>query len=368
MTPQAQRLAMLERLGQRMQTGRIRALRQWLQGLPEDRIGPAVELLTIALDATRGAQTVALATIAEDFIAPEGIVPHEDRVALLRWIAATNEGKDNVRAKLDALVAAGTTERRRIVDSLSVEESVTSFDDAHPLLTHAWRAAPPDARPKGPFHRGELRPFIGGKGPARLTVRCARRVARLVPKSDERDFEELLDLATTALERGSASVAALRAAAQKGAKTGASALARWACMETATAFSRPDTAGGATRHALTRAIELILESEGKTAVRSFLLDVDEELRRLDVVCALEARKKTPSKPIRSAIHRGGEKGKVVLWFAELEGGSLGLLAKQGRLWTWSEGERDVICAMIPDAHFETAVNHVPRRRVVDVSK
>ena len=81
----------------------------------------------------------------------------------------------------------------------------------------------------------------------------------------------------------------------------------------------------------------------------------EKVRRLDIVHAVELKKKRPSRPIARAVHRGSEGGKIVLWLAELEGGGLGLLSKQGRLWAWNEGSRDDVLPLIPDKYFERAV-------------
>jgi hypothetical protein len=211
-------------------------------------------------------------------------------------------------------------------------------------------------------HRGEPEPFIGARNTVRLVVFFARRVEHLVPKAAKKEFDRLVGLAEKAVTAGRAGPS-VGQAIDRAPMEGPVAIARSACVEARTTLSRPDMAGGAARPAGVKTVGILLEAEGKDAVRTFLADVDEELRRLDVAHALDLKKKTPTSPIVRAVHRGAEKGKVVLWLAELENSQLGLLSKQGVRWAWNEGGRDEILATIPDVHFERAVMAAKGRAV-----
>ncbi len=336
---------------------RVKALERWALERPDDEVAEAIELLLIGLDASRKSRCVVLRTIDDHFRHPGELLPHEDRVALLRWIVRSRETDAKIQAKLRELREATTSKaRRRIIDALTEGEgeNAVSLDKAHSVLAHAWRAAPADARPTGEVHRGEPEPFIGARNTVRLVIYFARRVTHLVSRAEKKEFERLVQLAQTAVAAGRPNEP-LGEAIDRASRDGAMGIARAACVEARMTLSRPDMAGAAARPAGVRTVGLLLDADGKDAVRTFLWDLDEELRRLDVAHAVDLRKKTPSRPIVRAIHRGVEKEKVVLWLAELEGGQHGLLSKQGVRWTWNEGSRDEILAMIPDAHFERAV-------------
>ncbi|MDF2694978.1 MAG: hypothetical protein K0S65_3361 [Labilithrix sp.] len=332
---------------------RLKTLERWALRRPDDEVADAIELLMIGLDASRKGRWMVLRTIDEEFRQPDELLPHDERVRFLRWIVRSRETDANLQAKLRELHEARTPEARsHIVGALTADAA--SIEHAHPVFAHAWRAAPVDARPSGPVHHGEPEPVLGDRNTVRLVLSFARRVAHLVPRAEKKSFERLLELAASAVAAGRSN-ASLHDAFARASKEGAMGLARAACLEARAALSRPDMAGIAACPAAAKTVELLLAAEGKDAVRGFLSDLDEELRRLDLTHALAQRKKSPSRPIARAIHRAAEDGKVVLWLAELEGGQLGLLAKQGRLWTWTEGSRDEILATVPDAHFERAV-------------
>lgn len=336
---------------------RVKALERWAVGRPDDEVAEAIELFTIGLDASRKGRWSVLRTIDDELRHPGDLLPHAERVAFLHWIVRSRETDSKIEAKLREIRQATTPAvRSRIIDAMTANEgaNATSIENAHGVLAHAWRAAPADARPSGAVHRGEPEPFIGARNTVRLVIYFARRVAHLVPKSEKKAFERLLQLAVTAIaaERSSEP---LREAIMRASKEGALGIARSACVEASATMSRPDMAGVAARPAGVKMVSILLEDGGKDEVRRFLGDLDEELRRLDIAHAIDLRKKSPSRPIARAIHRGAEQGKVVLWLAALEGGQLGLLAKEGRLWAWVEGGRDEILATIPDVHFEAAV-------------
>jgi hypothetical protein len=343
---------------------RVKALERWALGRPDDEVAEAIELFMIGLDASRKGRWLVLRTIDDELRHRGDLLPHEERVAFLHWIVRSRETDSKIQAKLVELREATTPKARsRIIEAMTASEgpNAASIENAHGVLAHAWRAAPAGARPTGAVHQGEPEPFIGARNTVRLVLDFARRVAHLVPKAEKKAFDRLLQLAVTAIaaERSSEP---LREAIMRASKEGAMGIARSACVEASATLSRPDMAGVAARPAGVKMVGILLEEGGNEAVRSFLSDLDEELRRLDLAHAVDLRKKEPSRPIARAIHRGAEKGKVVLWLAELEGGKLGLLAKQGRLWAWSEGGRDDILATVPDAHFEAAVMAAKERQ------
>jgi hypothetical protein len=333
---------------------RVKTLERWALRLPDDEVADAIELIEIGLDAPRQARWEVLRIIDDELRRRGAFLPHPERVAFLRWIVRSRETDAKIRAKLGELHDAPTTKARAKIIGLLTEADVGSIANAHTTFAHAWRAAPSDARPRGDAHRGEPEPMIGARNSVRLAIWLARRVEHLVPRSDRKVWSRLMKLAEAAARAGKASVT-LRQAPERAPREGAVSLARSACMEARATLLRPDMAGVATRPAAVKVVGLLLEAHGNEAVRAFLGDLDHELRRLDVVHAVGQRNKLPSRPIARAIYRAAEKGKVVLWLAELEGGKLGLLSKQGRLWSWNEGGRDDVLATIPDAWFEHAV-------------
>ena len=133
-------------------------------------------------------------------------------------------------------------------------------------------------------------------------------------------------------------------------------IARSACVEASATLSRPDMAGVAARPAAVRTVGLLLEADGKEAVRSFLADLDDELRRLDVAHAVEtAEEVAVAYRSRAQSIAAQTKGRSCSGSPSSKAASSACSRKQGRLWTWSEGGRDDILATIPDAHFERAV-------------
>lgn len=356
--PTAIRSAFAARLREEgLRDHRLATLQRWVARLPDDRVAEAVEMITVGLDAPRRGRWAVLWVIDNAFRRPSPAFPHESRLAFLRWVVKGRETQAKVAAKLEELKAARSAkERDAILDSLDGEEAPGgSLANAHPILAHAWRAAPRSARPNGGVHQGEPEPFIGARGAVRAAVFVARRVAHLVPRGEKKTFAELVALAEQAADAGKPPPS-LRAIVDRTSREGLVGIARAACAEAMRTLLHPDNAGTSARPAAVKAVNLLLESGGDDAVRSFLAGLDAELRRLDVVHALTLRKKEPSRPITSTIHRGADKkGKPALWLARLEGGQLGLLAKQGRFWTWTEGGKEEILATVPDEHFENAV-------------
>ena len=350
-----------ERLQQRIEEEqladpRLKTLEAWVLGLPDEAVADAIELVMVGLDASRRGRLAVLRIIDDQFRRSGEPLAHAERVAFLRWVVRSRATDGQMRDTLSELRGADETTREPILERLAASDgdALVSLDNAHPVLAHAWRAAPADARPTAAVHRGEPEPFIGARNTVRLVIFFARRLEHLVPRASKPDFDRLVSLAEKAVIAGRTGPD-LGRAIDRAPMDGPVAIARSACVEARNALMRPDMAGGAARPAGVKTVGILLEAEGKNAVRSFLSDVDEELRRLDVVHALDLKKKTPTSPIVRAVHRGAEKGKIVLWLAELASGQLGLLSKQGVRWAWNEGDRDDILATIPDVHFERAV-------------
>ena len=332
---------------------RVKALERWALGLPDDEVAEAVELLTIGLDASRKARWVVLRTIDDELRQPGELLPHGERVTLLRWIVRVRETDRAIEAKLREIrEAISAADRSRIIAGLLSADGDVSIENAHGVLAAAWRTAPVEARPTGDVHRGEPEPHIGARNTVRLVVWLARRVAHLVPKGERKAFDRRLALAATAVAAGRPS-AALDEGILRGPSVGPASLARSACIEARASLTRPDMAGIAARPAAVRAVQLLVDADGPEAVRTLLAALDEELRRLDVTHALELWRRTPSRPVERAILRAEADGTVVLWLAELEGGRLGLLSREHG--TWLEGACDEVLASVPDAHFERAV-------------
>lgn len=349
-----------------LQDPRIKALMRWITKVDDDRVAEAIAMVSVAMDAPRHGRWEVSRVIDDELRKPEVLFPHDDRMVFLRWIVRGRETRARIDAKLREIRGAKSTkERAAIVAALGFgangdggsgdgasEPTLAggSLENAHTILAHAWRAAPEDARPKHDAHRGEAEPFIGATGTIRLAIFLARRVEHLLEvDTDKQKLAAMLELAESAAD-GEPVTDALRSAAKETKLTGPLGIARSACAEAKVTRGRPDMAGAATRPAVTKVVALLLEAEGKEAVRRLLSDLDDELRRLDVVHALHLKKKTPTSPIARAILRAPG-----LWVAELEDGRFGLLSKQGSRWVWAEGEKKDVLASVPDAHFEKAV-------------
>jgi len=340
-----------------IQDPRVKSLERWVARVKDDtRVVEAIEMVSLVLDSPRRTRWELSRIIDDHLRTPERIFPHDDRMAFLRWIVRTRETTAKIDAKLAEIRDAKTDKARaEIIAGLSEHDeggTEGSIENAHSILAHAWRAAPPDARPRHDAHRGEAEAFIGAMGTIRLAMFLARRVEHLVTDAAEKKrFAGMLKDVAAAAD-GKPVTERLKTAAKETKLTGALGIARSACAEAKAVRGRPDMAGSAARPAAVKVVGLVLEAEGKEAVRGFLSALDDELRRLDVVHAMTLKKKTSTSPIKRAVYRGQG-----VWLAELDenASKFGLLVKQGARWQWLEGEPKDILAMIPDAHFEKAV-------------
>ena len=173
---------------------RVKTLERWALSRPDDELSDAIELFMIGLDASRKSRWLVLRTIDDEFRHRGELLPHDERVAFLRWIVRSRETDSKIQAKLLEIRGASTQEARsRIIAAMTASEgpNAASIENAHNILVYAWRAAPADARPTGTVHRGEPEPLIGARNTVRLVIYFARRVAHLVPKAEKKAFEPI---------------------------------------------------------------------------------------------------------------------------------------------------------------------------------
>jgi len=211
-------------------------------------------------------------------------------------------------------------------------------------------------------HRGEPTPDIGVRGQATVALFAAWCVEHLVPKDDHADFVRVLRDAETALRQRTVTDELARAV-RRWTTAGANDVSRrvpaWLAYSAASQvedFCKQETGGANAFRTVVEVTAILDHREGHQGALKFVRALDDELRRIDVENALEVRHRKASSKIRRAVWRGGpNKRTVTFWLAELADGRYGLLAREPRRWKWTEGERDDVFALIPDAHFEEAV-------------
>lgn len=227
-----------------------------------------------------------------------------------------------------------------------------SLASAHSVLVAAVRAVMPAASLARPPHDGGPTPAIGARGWSHLAATLARRLERYLDEHDDERaaFDEAL--ATAALEAPPAFPDALAKKAKRASVPLLLAQSAW--KEAHIAKRRPDMVGGSLRPAVAKAAKLVLEREGKDATVAFFEALDAELLRLDLIHA--AREKVGREiALERTLARGVDGKNVACWLGRLADGGYALLWKEGRRWTWTEGERDAVLGTIPDAYFEAAV-------------
>lgn len=299
------------------------------------------------------------------------------RGAIVRRVATRAIGAGEAERLGRSLVEADEHTYRRIAEPLLAIQA-PNFDNGHSIMVQALRAAPAEALPLGPLHAGGQMPTLSSRAYVALALFCAERVAPLADAADRPRIEAALAIARDAVENGRREVfpANLDKVTNDKTRTPAFVAARAAAMETRTFYLRPDLIGAALRPAIGKAVKLVLEVHGVEGLRDFLLDLDEEILRLDCVTALERQEKTATSPIAHALWRGvttpdkkagDQPAKVNHWLARLENGRYGLLAKLGRRWAWTEGPRDDVLATVPEALFAEAVREVLARDAPEIS-
>lgn len=324
----------------------------WLDGLSDEARPEALALVDQALAASTRTRVGALALLANSLSASR--LDGRARALLLRRAIERRDTMDDAAARAEALQSAPSAEAYdALLAELARDVSGPSLGNAHTLFLYAWRAAPPEAQTATLIHRGEPEPMIGARGAVRVALYTARALAHLATADERAIFDDLLAATERALVAREHVRSPVEAVAEK--KKGILTIALAPVREMTLSLHRPDSCGAAARPAMTKAVKLLGERDGAAAVRAFLAGLDEELRRADVLYAIEQREKAPTSPVVRAIWRGvGDKGLVALWCAELADGRFGLLRKEGRRWVWSEGAPDEILAQVPDAHFDAA--------------
>ncbi len=117
----------------------------------------------------------------------------------------------------------------------------------------------------------------------------------------------------------------------------------------------PQSAGGYVTKALTRALEAIREREGETAALDFLQRIDFEIMAQEFSFALVAKAKGEPLRVDRVRWRGADaKGFPAWWLVQI-GSDHGLLGKLGRRWAFHRADLDSCLAMVPEAHFESAL-------------
>ncbi|MFO0547307.1 MAG: hypothetical protein U0271_02905 [Polyangiaceae bacterium] len=105
-------------------------------------------------------------------------------------------------------------------------------------------------------------------------------------------------------------------------------------------------------------ITQVTEQHGFERARSTLLGAVELLRRVDVEAALFLYRIECSAPITQVVWRGGRVAYALedgVRLVRLANGAWALLSRGGDGWLWTEGSRDEVLAVVPDAFFEPAV-------------
>lgn len=372
----AVRRAFAERLAdEALSDYRLTSLTRWIEGLDDESAVQAIELVEIGLDSSRKNRHNVFWVLDQHM--RRTTLSHATCTLFLRWVVRTGTPPAKCKKVLDALAGAPTDEARQTMLAELEAEQVAAplLANAHAILAHAYRAAPRAAWPVRAVHLGEPEPFIGAKGAVLIAIFIARELESLLEtRADKKAYRALLRMAEESVAAGKPTDELL-ANVDEASREGVMSLARSACAEARAALRRPDTAGGAARPAAVKAVSLLLAERpddnmklGEDLTRRFLERLDDELRRLDVVHALTTRDRTSSRPIASAVFRAGEqtrssglatRGKGTLWLGLLEpapkhGPTLGLLAKQGRYWTWTEGSPQDVLALVPDTYFEAA--------------
>jgi len=108
--------------------------------------------------------------------------------------------------------------------------------------------------------------------------------------------------------------------------------------------------------ALVRTVREIESSDGAAAAAALVVELDELIMNEELVAALAARAKQEAPAFERVLWRGADaKGYPAWWLVRIDGERYGLLGKLGRRWQWSVADWDSVVAMIPDEHFEEAV-------------
>jgi hypothetical protein len=144
-------------------------------------------------------------------------------------------------------------------------------------------------------------------------------------------------------------------------------LANWIRSEAKRLVVGARVDGGRLIRVVTSAFELVAEEASDSKVRTFLLDLDQAMMRIELHTRLERDRnsdlaKTIANRLASSSHnirfRGADHGdRVQAWLMTIDNNFAMLCYLQG-VWTWVEGSCDEVVASMPDQWFEGAVEAV----------
>lgn len=299
------------------------ALIAWVQST--DDVDVTDKLLHVAFDGRREVETAPLLLILEKRLAPHVGWLRDAAVELLELTACGLLADPQV--VIERLARTDTAGRARILSELPVPNQ--GLPTAHRAFRSAWEVAPRAAHYRDRIHRGEPTPVLHARELVGLTLFIGETVEHFFRDGS---LAEALALTRKALatEPGVgpppsrptldlpgmlAYVAERYLHDSKAPDSAIRTVSRFAVP----LFERPDD------------------------VQRYLRELDDELRRLDIISALGSER--PSSPIASAIHRADD-----IWLARLENEAYGLLLKQDRRVTWVDGSRDAVLKAVPADH------------------
>lgn len=328
----------------------------WYDAATPEQQREAAALLGEVRAATKAMQGTAIWLLATHLVEPG--LDGAARALLVRRVLDRHLTVDQAGDHADTLRAARGSDRYAgLVGELAPERFGVSLGNAHTVFVHAFRAAPLDARAGvAVVHRGEPVPVFGVRGNVLAGIFTARAVAHLAKGAQRAELDALVALAERALAADDirALQDELTTVAARKAKPGIASIARAPVAEAHAWVDRSNAIGAALRPSVAKAVKLLADADGAAAGRDFLRGLDDELRRLDVLYALERRDRRPSAEVARAIWRGdpNDEGHATIWCAALTDGRYGLLRKEATRWQWTEGAPADVLALVPDAHFD----------------
>lgn len=107
---------------------------------------------------------------------------------------------------------------------------------------------------------------------------------------------------------------------------------------------------------LERSVRTIEESEGPAQATQFVYELDEMIMDMEFAAAFVAKVKTAAPAIERVLWRGADaKGFPAWWLVRIDSENFGLLGKLGKRWGWHQEDWESALALVPDEHFEKAI-------------
>jgi hypothetical protein len=232
------------------------------------------------------------------------------------------------------------------------------FEEVHPILGQALRAAPTYAWPARP-HLGGPMPELNGTDQLAVAVWVAGQARPAVPEVDLPKYDAAVAIAASWFSAKQPDYRALWDAADAAeAKHKVTQIGRMVV-----AAARSLAKGGATTADVNKfsrdAAARVVEAAGVDA-KAYLAALDQRILLRELEAMHEERQVKPSSPAVAICVRPKGKMKRVppLVVARLQSGRYGLWHKVGTRWAWSEGSRDEVLATVPDAFMEAATRGV----------